>query len=564
MKNRIFKTAALALGICLAFVSCNKDDGGDDHTFSWSSVFVPSDLNSKTPAAVYTGSYKDGSTAQGFKESGTYAIIFYSDGTFVETYKGFYTNTNTMQSQPVEKGVWKGTYSMVSGDFTNGDFDITIKEQWNSEINDWSSTYQTGNVKLRITDGSFKLEGVSFNQQNIGNNNGGNSGDNGATAGGVAGYTYKSNNFETTILGQTYQLYIKLSFTSTTAVTYYCTYVGHEGEPGYESELPGTYTISGNSMTVKLTDDMGTTMSFTTKDNWVTFTNEANLTLSRESGGNNQGGYQGNNGGTSTNNNVPSDLYLPDDFASKSVVAIYESPFDEDQVSLRNIGKYAIFLFSDGTWLETKKGVQYTYDANGNEISTDLNQNWSQGNYSLTGDYTNGNITLNMTQAWIPGVNPYWTSFSYSENIAVTSGTFYYDRDGDTFSLVSGTNNGGNNQGGNNGGQQEGGNGGLGNVYIAPDDFYTSILSGKSFVCNTDDSYVTFAAQGNSWAFYYVENGQLEDTGTGRYKVEGMKVTVTHDSEEGSFEFQLYQNGSTYYFYDEEEIYTEGTPKHQY
>lgn len=160
---------AVVLSVCLALPSCQEDDDSDDdNTFEWNSVFVPGDLNEKNPAAVYTGKYDNSSASQGFKEEGVYAIYLFEDGTFAETYKGIYNNTNTNVKTPIEKGVWKGSYIKVSGDFSNGDFTILINQQWDNETNDWSSLSATGTVNLRVSAGKFKLEGVSFTKQNAG------------------------------------------------------------------------------------------------------------------------------------------------------------------------------------------------------------------------------------------------------------------------------------------------------------------------------------------------------------------------------------------------------------
>ena len=136
MKTRLLTTAALALGLCLAFTSCHKDD--DDNTFEWNSVFVPADLNGKTATAVYTSSYSEGSKAQGYVNSGTKALLFYSDGTVAQTTKGSNVNLNTRQSETVEKGDWKGTYVISSGDFQNGQIQITQTHMWNSQTGGWT------------------------------------------------------------------------------------------------------------------------------------------------------------------------------------------------------------------------------------------------------------------------------------------------------------------------------------------------------------------------------------------------------------------------------------------
>lgn len=169
MKRHFLTIMTVVLSVCLALPSCQEgDDSGDDNTFEWNSVFVPGDLSKKSPAAIYTGNYDNASASQGFKEEGVYAIYLFEDGTFAETYKGIYVNTNTDTKTVVEKGVWRGTYTKVSGDFSNGDFTIQITQQWDNEINDWSSLAATGTVNLRIAGGKFKLEGVSFTKQNAG------------------------------------------------------------------------------------------------------------------------------------------------------------------------------------------------------------------------------------------------------------------------------------------------------------------------------------------------------------------------------------------------------------
>ena len=174
MKKHFMAIMAAVLSVCLALPSCQKDDddenveGGENNTFEWNSVFVPGDLNKKNPAAVYTGNYDNSSSSQGFKEEGMYAIYLFEDGTFAETYKGIYTNTTTDVKTTIEKGIWKGSYTNATGDFSNGDFTILINMQWDNETNNWSPLAATGTVNLKIVGGKFKLEGISFTKQNAG------------------------------------------------------------------------------------------------------------------------------------------------------------------------------------------------------------------------------------------------------------------------------------------------------------------------------------------------------------------------------------------------------------
>ena len=177
--------------ICFAagFSSCgfldkDEEESGGDSTITWDAVFIPDDLSSKTLAGIYTGAYSDSSETQGFKESGTYAFCLYEDGTFAETYKGTYTNTKTGTTTKVEKGVWKGTYTKVEGDYTNGKFTIKITLQWDSEANDWGNLNQTGTINLLISGGAFKFEGISYGKKEIKTSGSGSSGSGGSSSSG--------------------------------------------------------------------------------------------------------------------------------------------------------------------------------------------------------------------------------------------------------------------------------------------------------------------------------------------------------------------------------------------
>lgn len=241
-------------------------------------------------------------------------------------------------------------------------------------------------------------------------------------ASGVAGYystTYTQNNSTYTLgtFGGTY-----------VGGKIYGNYVGKAGS------LPWNITVSGNKITAVSLDENNST-------NEIDNNNEnQNSQTENNTNQNNQTENINNQSGNSTSTTIPNDIYLPTDWSSKNISAIFATATFNEGDGL-NVGKYAIFFFTDGTWIETKKYVQTTYNVDGEFQEYPYEQNWSNGLYTLTGSFNNGNILLERKQIWMDGLSQKWYDISESETITITSGTFEYVADNNVFSLVSSVNN---------------------------------------------------------------------------------------------------------------------------
>lgn len=121
------------------FVPGGDGTGGDDSTeITFDSVFRTDDLDVSKVSAIYTGTYNNE----------TYAFMLFGDtnNTFAITCKG-----------SPNRGVWKGTYSKVSGDFSNGNFYIYVSYGWSTSTSAWVATSTTGRAALKIENGAFSF-----------------------------------------------------------------------------------------------------------------------------------------------------------------------------------------------------------------------------------------------------------------------------------------------------------------------------------------------------------------------------------------------------------------------
>lgn len=504
------------------FIACvNNDDGKDDppanNTISWDAVFIPDDLSSKTLAGIYTGSYSDSSETQGFKESGTYAFCLYEDGTFAETYKGTYTNTSTGTTTKVEKGVWKGTYTKADGDYTNGNFTIRITQQWDSESNDWGNLNQTGTVYLKISGGAFKFQDISYGKKDTSSGNS-SSGGSGGTSG-LVGSTYLSNEV------QNYKVQIEFKTTSTLLYTSW-----YKNAPEYKSTLNGTYTISGNTMTINLDDTEKTVMTPTTSDNWNTFSYYS-WVWTKQSGGNSG---SGSGGGSTTVTpvaqtvTVPNDVFFPDDFKDRTISALWKAS---------NSGyNYGLFFFSDNTWLET-----WIDTDTGNKFYA-YKGTWQK----VTGDFTSGSVSIIKTHAnntvysdrWrelspahygtVTAANSKLTVVSESSSYSVTSAPASVP-----YSLVGVASGGGGSGsgGGNTTGDKLVDTVTVPNTVFYPTDYASYTISALFTKENGTTTYALFFFSDGTW----LETSYDADSGYKVYCLKGTWTKTTGDFTSGTF-----------------------------
>ena len=108
--------------------------------------------------------------------------------------------------------------------------------------------------------------------------------------------------------------------------------------------------------------------------------------------------------------------YLPDEFASKEVSALYICNESYEEEGFAITLTLAFYFFSDGNWVATKSG---TVTKNGNTES--FQESPAKGTYTHNGDFSTDVITQNITHEWD---NTDWIEKPSTETINVTNGSF--------------------------------------------------------------------------------------------------------------------------------------------
>ena len=517
------------------FVGCantddSKDDSSANNTISWESVFIPDDLSSKTLAGIYTGSYSDSSEAQGFKESGTYAFCLYEDGTFAETYKGTYTNTSTGTTTKVEKGVWKGTYTKVEGDYTNGKFIIKITLQWDPENNDWGYLNRPGTLNLLISDGAFKFEKISYGKKEIKTSDSG--------SGGSTNLSYyfpselKNEEIEAWYTGADSSGGVYALFFWQDSRNYQWWVQTYRKDNTMKRTIKGEYNRSTEFVNGMIcmekkyqwnsSSGAWSKISPTPATEWPevrggTFT-YSGVTYNKQSGtptvtSESSSGGSGSGGGNTTGDKlvdtvtVPNTVFYPTDYASYTISALFTKE--------NGTTTYALFFFSDGTWLET------SYDADSGYKVYCLKGTWTK----TTGDFTSGTFSIARDS------KSYWSYANWTADSRSGTGTISNDAltvtssvtEMSSYTLVaakkdtsgSGSGSGGSSSGGSSssGSGSGGSSGGTS----------TSVLSGNTYSFTLSSGATdTITFTGSS--FVYTYRGTTPITGT--YTVSGTTATL--------------------------------------
>ena len=113
---KIFVAVFLSFMLIFSFDSCKNadeektEDPPASGKFTWDTVFLPTNVDKDDIVATYTGTGTLGT------EQGTYAVYLTDDNRYVETCK-------TSSSETV---VRSGTYTISTGDLTNGTLAVTM------------------------------------------------------------------------------------------------------------------------------------------------------------------------------------------------------------------------------------------------------------------------------------------------------------------------------------------------------------------------------------------------------------------------------------------------------
>lgn len=550
--------------------SSNNGNNTSGSTFTWDSVFLPDEVSKDSVAATYTGTSSSGTTD---------AIFLLTDGTWYETQKTSSSSQN----------VYKGTYRQLSGDTSSGQIRLTITHEANGSS--WTELSPTLSATVTVTSGSFTLMYVTYSKQDTSSSSssGNDNSDGNATvtnnyfntAVSVLGISETpSATFEGTVSGTTLSSVQLGSFTGTSTLALYSNgwallvtarryanfsvdavgaYYGKcvkngsvytiVQDSGYPADGTKTWTggSNGANTSSRYVVDGNVECQITVSGSKVT--KEAILGLDYETRqvdpstwtapGDNTGS---GGGGSASGVTIPSDVYFPSsDYSDKTVVAVYTSPFNEDQVSLVNVGKYAFIFFADGEWLSTKTGTQTVVNALGT-TTADIKQNWAYGTYTKTGTFTSGSMTINRTKVWMNlGTSASWYTQSSpdSETVTVSSGVFNYTTDATgKYTLVSESDNG-------NGG---GGSSESDSIpIIVPDDVsLPSEWTAYTISALYTADYKTGSTVIGKYALFLFSNGEFVDTyktssygsggyfkgtwvkNSGNFKNGSFTITVTH------------------------------------
>ncbi len=126
---------------------------------------------------------------------------------------------------------------------------------------------------------------------------------------------------------------------------------------------------------------------------------------------------------SSSSSSASLSAWLPDEFSSKSVDALYTTTYSESGESEVVSGVQAYYFFTDKTFVRTT--VVLTVIGGESEKHYDLGY---KGSFSISGNYTNGTLTLNKTHQ---AKNNIWTEENESNwrTFTVANGSFIWKED---------------------------------------------------------------------------------------------------------------------------------------
>ena len=179
-----------------------------------------------------------------------------------------------------------------------------------------------------------------------------------------------------------------------------------------------TATTSSTTNTSDSDSSSGSGSSGTATSGSTTIDNSSSSSGSGSSGTSTSGSTTTDNSGSSSGSGSAETIsaYLPDEFASKEVSALYtcSESYEEDGTTVHFLAAY--YFFSDGNWVVTNSGTE---TANGQTES--FQESCAKGTYTHTGDFVNDVITRNTTHEWY---NTDWIETTRTKTISVTNGSF--------------------------------------------------------------------------------------------------------------------------------------------
>ena len=181
-------------------------------------------------------------------------------------------------------------------------------------------------------------------------------------------------------------------------------------------------TTTDNSSSSSGSGSSGTATSGSSSSDSGSSTADSGNSSSSSSGSESSGTATSDSSSSNSESAETISAYLPDEFASKEVSALYicNESYEEDGVAITLTMAY--YFFSDGNWVVTNSGTE---TENGKTES--FQESPAKGTYTHTGDFSTDIITRNKTHEWY---NTDWIEKPSAKTITVTNGSFT-EQDGD-------------------------------------------------------------------------------------------------------------------------------------
>lgn len=132
------------------------------------------------------------------------------------------------------------------------------------------------------------------------------------------------------------------------------------------------------------------------------------------------------------------DPFLPDEFAGKTIVALYKSDLDIEKEDIGGdiyISKElnSVYLFDDLSFASSSTKI-YIKDSIGTvDDSKTEKEPEAKGTYTLTGDKNNGTLNVSRTHEWEDDPAPgHWESDPENKSLTIKSGVFTISESGIT------------------------------------------------------------------------------------------------------------------------------------
>ena len=157
-------------------------------------------------------------------------------------------------------------------------------------------------------------------------------------------------------------------------------------------------------------------------------------------------GCDSGGGSDDDDDNIPVDPYpaiavdpfLPDDFAGKTIVALYKSDLDieeEDVSGVKYVTKElnSVYLFDDLSFASSSTKIYIKDSTRTVDDSKTEKEPETKGTYTLTGDKNNGTLNVSRTHEWEDDPAPgHWESDPENKSLTIKSGVFTISESGIT------------------------------------------------------------------------------------------------------------------------------------